>query len=354
MQKIKTFIGLMGVALLLSAMLLQIPTVAQSERSKVLNFYNWSDYVDPVLVKEFEKQNGIRVNQTFYEGNDEMLAKIRQAGQGQYDLIVPSSDTVVLMRRENLLEPLEGKIPNLQNIAPQFQKMEHDPGNRFSVPYFFGTTGIAYRIDRVKGSDLGFGLFFEPKQQQGSFVLLDSAQEMIGAALIYLGYSFNSRNQNEIARALELLQQSRSRALGFDAAVTAGSKLASGQINYALVYSGNALKLSEENPKVGFALPKEGAELFLDTLAVPKGAANKELAFRFMNFLLEAKNSARNANFTRYATPNAAALATGQVKDAKNPILYPAPEVLKRLTLVGDLGNARPIYDAAWMRLKSR
>lgn len=149
-----------------------------SAQNKTLNLFNWSEYIDPALVKAFEKKEGVRVNQTYYESNEDMLAKLKQGGTKQYDIVVPSGYIMSTLTRQNLLRPLDKSLlPNFKNLGAKFQNPDFDAGSKFSVAYFWGTTGVGYRIDKLpKNFDKSWALFFDLKKVPGPFQFLDDAR----------------------------------------------------------------------------------------------------------------------------------------------------------------------------------
>lgn len=324
-------------------------------QDKTLHFFNWSEYMDPNIIKGFEQKYSVKVQQSFYESDDDMLAKVEQDGTQLYDLVVPSTAIATVMRRKNLLMRLDQSlIPNLKNLSSRFRTLESDPGNRYAVPYQWGSMGIAYRKDLLPNPDRTWGLFFDPKKQPGPFVMLEVPHETIGAALKYLGRSLNSRNKEDLKLVLPLLEGAAKRSLGFNGASAIGTKLQGKQAVIGMNYSGNILRVIEENKNIGFFIPKEGSELFVDTIAIPSGAPNAALAHQFINYLLEANVGAQLSNYNRYGTPNEAALPLINAADRKNPILYPGPNEMKKLELIGDLGEAQTYYDSVWTKIKSR
>lgn len=290
-----------------------------------------------------------------YESNEEMIAKLQAGGVSQYDLIFPSDFYVPSIIQLRLVQPLDhGKLPNLRNLDDKFKNPPFDPGNRYSVAYQWGTTGLVYRKDKVGKPESWAVLFRDPK---APFILMDSPREMLGNALKYLGYSVNTKNPKEVQAAGQLLLQTkRSRYfLGFEGGVGGKNRVVAGAAAYAVVYNGDAVKAADENPgKVDFAIPKEGATLWVDSMMIPAKAPNPEAAHLFINFILDPKVGAQLSNFNRYATPNKAALPYINPADRKNPAIYPSSELMKRLEFILDLGKDNRIYDEVWTAVKSR
>jgi spermidine/putrescine transport system substrate-binding protein len=323
-----------------------------------LNLFIWSEYIDPDVVADFEKQTGIKVKISLFESNDEAIAKLQTGGGvSQYDLVVPSNNVIPQMVALDLLQPLDhSKIPNFKNLMAQFKDPPFDKGNKYSVAYLWGTEGILYRKDKHPNLDPSWSVIFDEKKQPGPFLLIDEMRDMLGIALKYLGHSTNSTSAEEIKKAGELVLAAKksSKALGFEGGVGGKNKVLAEVADLAIVYNGDAIRALDEDERVGFMVPKEGSILWVDLLVIPKKAPNPEAAHQFINFILDPEAGARNANFIRYATPNEAALPKIEPKDRENPAIYPSDEVLKSLEYGEDVGEASRIYDEVWTSVKSR
>ena len=194
-------------------------SVPRDSLGAVLNLFIWPDYLDPALVEEFQHQYGVEVSLDYYDTNEAMIAKLQAGGTGQYDLVVASDYAVEVLRRLDLLESLDrSMLPNFRNLDARFLNPAFDPGNVYSVPYQWGTSGLGVRADLVSDTTLiqgSWGLVFDPAQAVGPFAMLNDARETIGAALLYLGHSANSTDPAELAAAEQLLMQQRSRVLTY-------------------------------------------------------------------------------------------------------------------------------------------
>ncbi len=319
-----------------------------------LFFYTWSDYIDPAIIKSFEKKFNAHVAMSFYESDDDMFAKLRLGGTTAYDLVIPSTALGPSMTKAGVLKKLDPKkLPNLKNIAPEFQQLPAGL-SAYLVPYQWGTMGVAYRADKLPNLQKTWGIFFDQKQQAGPFALLDVPHETIGAALKYQGKSLNSHNINELKNTLPILKSAIGRSVGLMGGTDAGTKLLSGVAQYVMAYSGNVVRLAAENKNIKYFIPKEGSELFMDTIAIPSHAPHADLAYAFINYLLEPNTGAQLSNFNRYGTPNHAAKPLIAAEDLNNPIIYPDKNAMKRLEMIGGLGNAETIYSSLWSSLKAR
>ena len=329
------------------------------EGGKTLRLFIWSEYIDPQVVKDFEKQNGVRVIIDTYESNESMLAKLQGGGSG-YDLAVPSNYAVPGMIRAGLLQPLDkAQLPNLKNMGNLFPSLDYDPGGVYSVPYQYAATGLAYRKDRTTPDPRAWSLIFGASDTV-SFVLLDDPREVIGAALKYLGHSVNTTSVTELRAARDLLRKvvAKRGFKGFDGGPGTRNQLLSGSIDYGQIYVGDLLIATEENPDVQVFLPREGTTISLDTLVVLKSSTNPALAHKFIDYVLQPKVGAAISNFTYYSTPNLAAKPYLSELLKNTPALNPPPEDFRsgKLEFIGELQGTRTrrIYDRIWTELKSR
>ena len=189
-----------------------------------LKIFIWSEYMDEEnMPKDFEKATGIKVRLDLYESNEEMMAKLQAGGVSQYDIIVPSDYIMPSLINLKLIQPLDhSKLPNLKNLGAKFKETTFDPGNKYSVGWQWGTVGLMYRKDRISDTDVqSWSIIFDPKKDPGPFALIDSVREMMGIALLYLGYDFNSINPKELKAAADLLIQTKKRSscMGFKGGV---------------------------------------------------------------------------------------------------------------------------------------
>ena len=326
---------------------------------KELKIFIWSEYMDEEnMPKDFEKATGIKVRLDLYESNEDMMAKLQAGGVAQYDLIVPSDYIMPSLINLKLVQPLDhSKIPNLKNLGTKFQQTTFDPGNKYSVGYQWGTVGLMYRKDRIKADDVkSWAIIFDPKKDPGPFALIDSVREMMGIALLYLGYDFNSIVPKELKAASDLLVQTKKRqsCLGFKGGVGGKNDVVAGSAAAAIVYNGDAIQAIAEDPKnLGFVVPKEGSEVWLDSMCIPAKAPNADAAHKWINWILDPKVNASLSNFNHFATPNDAAKPYLNKEDLENPGVWPPPEVMKTLFFTKDLGKDNRIMDEAWTRAKS-
>lgn len=338
---------------LIAALLLHGPVMAAE-----LNVYIWSEYIDPEIVADFEEQNGIKVNLSLYESSDEMLAKLQYAGGiSQYDVVVVSNMMVPLMARLNLLQPLKlEKIPNRKNMEASFLDPAYDPGTRYSLAYQWGTVGLMYNQAKFPDFEPSWSAIFDRRKEVGTFVLIDEMRDQLGVALIYLGYSANSTNPDEVRRAGKLvLDAKRSpNAQGFEGGVGGKNRVAAETVDMAVVWNGDALRAiaEDEEDRFAYVIPKEGSIVWADVMAIPARAPHAEAAHRFINFILGAEMGARLSIYTEYASPNAAAKQYIDADALANPVLYPPPDVMKKLEYQQEVGEFTRLYDEVWTAVK--
>jgi spermidine/putrescine-binding protein len=280
-----------------------------------LNFYNWSDYMDPALVTAFEEQYQVDIVEDFYESNEALLAQM-QAG-AVYDLIVPSDYMVGIMIENGLLAPInDTAVPNLANLEQRFTELPYDPGPEYSAAYLFGTTGLGVNLSVVgEGFPRSWALLFDPEVTAdfpGGVSVLNDPREAMGAALKFLGYSLNDTDLAHLQEAADVI----SAALEAGTIATFDSdqyseSLVSGEVSVSHGYSGNMITDigNAENPDdFEYILPEEGATLWIDNMTVPANGDHPCTAFTFMNYMLAPENGAAVTNYIYYGTPNEAAM----------------------------------------------
>lgn len=311
-----------------------------------LRIYNWSDYIDEATVPAFEKEFGVKVTYDTYENSDEMLAKL-QAGASGYDLVFPAGYTVPALVALGLVEPInKDLIPNLKNLTSVLANPPYDAGNQHSVPWQWGLTGIAYRKDKVKAPVDSWGVFHN-RDYAGKMTQSDEMRDVIGSWLKYRGYSANSTNPQELEEAKKLAIQAKALLSSYVSAPVKGQLIA-GDVWIAQLWNGDTFQAKAEQPEIEFALPKEGAILWVDTAVVPKKAAHKRAAHAFLNFIYRPEISAAISNHTGYGSPNQEALAK-----MKNPVAFPSEEQRKVIDFQLDLGEHTALWDQIWTEIKA-
>lgn len=341
---IKTALGL--------CLALGLTATAHAERR--LNVFIWSEYMDPEIISDFEKKFDCKVVIDLYEDNESMMAKLQSGGDSLYDICVPGNYIIPLLIQQNLLAPLRHEnIPNMKNLSPSFQNPSYDPGNQFTAAYQWGTVGIYMRKPAGGTIDETWGLLFDASKQPGPFFLMDSIREMMGCALKYRGFSVNTVNIDELRDVQAVLADSKDRSLGFEGGVGGKNKVLARTATAAIVYNGDAIRAIADDPETVYFVPREGGVIWCDNLAIPAKAPNRDLAEKFINFILEPEIGARLSNYNQYATPNEAAKAFITPEDLANPAIYPPDEMMAKLEFINDVGADTELYDEIWTQLKS-
>lgn len=332
----------------------------------VLHLYNWNNYISDQTVTRFEQQCACRVVQDYYSDNEEMLAKLA-AGASGYDIIVPTGYALETLIRQQALRPLDkAKLPNLKNINPAYLKTVFDPDNRFSVPYAYTLTLIGYNVEKMRELDLPtdtWAVIFEPRyleKVKGRITVLDSQRELMAAALKYLGYSVNDTDEAHWKQARDLII----RAKPYWAAFNASSyikELTVGNIWLVHGYSNDIFQADLDAKNAGrkftiaASIPQQGAVLALDSFVLHKGGPRPDLAHRFIDFMLDGKNSAELTNLIGSGNPNLDALRHIKPEIAQNPAIFPDAQRLSRLEMLRDLNrNQRRVLSRMWTEIKLR
>ena len=327
------------------------PTPEPVAEARELNFYNWDTYIDPQIITDFEQQFGVTVNYQIFDSDSDMVDELMNGATAAYDLVVPSDYNVAVLRSENLLAPLDrNNIPNFSNIDAQFLSPAFDPGNRFCVPYQWGTVGIGYNTEAIEAPVTSWADFFDPAYA-GRIAVMDDARTMMGIALLNLGFSPNSTQPNEINQATGFLAEQADK-VAFVHDDDGQDLLLNGDVDLVIEWSGDIFQLMEENDNINYVIPTEGAILWVDNMCIPIDAPNKELAEMLINYLLEPEVGAALSNYIQYATPNEMALPLVDDIYRNNPAIYPTDQVRERLFLLVDVDNqTRDLYDGEWETL---
>ncbi|MFP7170240.1 ABC transporter substrate-binding protein [Terribacillus sp. FSL K6-0262] len=303
-----------------------------------LTVYNWGDYIDPAVIDEFEKETGITVVYETFDSNEAMMTKIQQGGTS-YDIAVPSEYTIEKMKEEDLLLPIDhSKIPNLKNIDSRFMDLPFDPGNEYSVPYFWGTVGIVYNSKQLGGMTFDSWEDLWDPALKNQIVLIDGAREIIGMGLNSLHYSLNDTDPAHLQEAYDKLVSLKPnvRALLGD---ENKMLMASGEVSIGITWSGDASEIMAENEDLDYVVPEEGSNLWFDNMVIPKTAKNVDAAHKFINFMLDPKIAAQNTEYVSYSTPNKEALQYMPQEMVNDERFYPSPELTDRLEVYENLGQ---------------
>lgn len=309
-----------------------------------LAIYNWSDYIADDTIPAFEDEYGIEVTYDTYESNEEMLAKL-QAGAAGYDVVFPTGYLVEAMVASGMLAPIRRDLlSNWDNLSPIFLDPPFDPGNVHSVPYLWGTTGIAWRSDRIPAAPDSWAVFHDPGWD-GKMTLLDDSRDVIGAFLKLNGFSFNSTVAGELEAAKRDAIEARRHIRAFVSAPVKG-QLISGDVWIAQLWDGDTRQAAVEAPAIEFAIPREGSAIYADAMAIPASAPHKRAAHAFLDFVLRPEIGAAISDATGYGTANAAARP-------REPKPYPTAAELARLEFGRDLGEGTRLWDRIWTEIKA-
>jgi spermidine/putrescine transport system substrate-binding protein len=320
--------------------------------SKVVNLAIWSNYVAQDLLNDFEKRTGIRVQISSYSSNEELLAKL-QAGASGYDVVVPSDYMVFVMAKLGLARELDRtQIPNSRSLDPKYLKRSFDPENKYSVPYNWGTTGIAVNRSLYKGEIKGWKDLFNNPDLAGKYSMLDDVRETLGAALKSLGYSLNTKNPEELGKAKDLLLKTRSRVKSYTSEPRV--PLSSGELAVAHAFSTDALQAGRATVgKVEFVIPEEGCTLWLDNFVIPASAPHVKEAYAFIDFLLDAKNATTTAQNVLVAPVNKEAIPLLPPVLQQNKSLFPPESALAKCEMLEDPGEGLAVWDRLWTEVKA-
>ena len=317
-----------------------------------LYVYNWSDYINEDLVVQFEKEHNCRIVMDYFDSNETMFAKLK-AGATGYDVVFPSGYMVQIMAREGLLESLDRtKLPNLANIDPKYVGFSLDEHFEYSVPYMISNTGLGYLASRVDGDFEPSWFVFGDSRYAGRMTMLNDMREAIGAALKSLGYSINTVNPAELEEAKDLLIRWKRNLAKFEADQYKNG-LVSEEFFIVQGYSGDLYQTMEENEDIVYAIPKEGTSLACDNIVILKTSEHKDLAYAFLNFLLDGEVAAANMEYVYYLAPNTAAypFLSDELK-AEEPILMP-DSIIANCEVIQDLGEGNALYSAVWDEVKA-
>lgn len=316
-----------------------------------LNLFGWSEYIPQSVLDGFTEETGIQVNYETYGSNEEMLAKL-MSGAASYDLIQPSEYVVEALVKENQLLPLDhAKLPNLKNIGPEYWNQPHDPKLAYSMPYMQGTVGIVVNTEKVKEPVLGYSDVFQDKYK-GRIVVLDDALEIVtwGLATQGLGPDAVTKENLEKVRPVLATWLPLVKVYDSDSPKTA---LLNGDVDLGVVWSGEAAILIKEQPgKFVYVLPKEGGHMFIDNIAIPKGAQNVEAAHKFINYLMRPDVSRKISEEFPYTNPNLEARKLLTPEERANPASYPPGN--PKLSTFRDIGALGADVDKLFTDLKAK
>jgi len=329
------------------------PAAAQS-LEKQLFLFNWADYINPKTIEDFQKEFKVRLRTSFYPSNEDMLAKLKAGGSG-FDLTVPTGYMVAVMIQEGLLQKLDlSRLPNWRHIDKKFTSRPHDPGNQYSLPKDWGTTGYMYRKDVVKEKLTSWAdLWTAAPKYKGKITLLDSGPEILGSALKLLGYSWNSTNPKELDAALAKLIELKTYVKTFTSSEYK-AMLKRGEAVISVGWNGDAAALVADKVPVQYVIPAEGTEIWEDDWVMLRTAPNKNAAYAFLNFMMRPEVAAQECDYTRYASANATAFPLIDKSVTSDRSVYPAPETYAKLEALRNLpAETIKLRERLWTKLKA-
>src|SRR5258705_3862056 len=347
------------------------PTHAQPNKERIVNVYNWSDYIAPTVVEDFSRQTGIKVRYDTFDSNDTLETKLL-AGKSGYDVVVPTAYFLERQIKAGVFQKLDkAKLPNLANMWPEITQLpaRYDPGNAYAVNYMWGTTGIGYNVKKAPEALGGDGkidnwdIIFKPenlaKFKDCGVYMLDSSDDILSAALHYLGLDPNSTKEAELQKAADLVTKIRPSVRKFHSSEYV-NLLASGEICLVVGFSGDikqAQKRAAEAKNgvdIAYAIAKEGAQLWFDNLAIPRDARNVAEAYEFINYLQKPEVASKNSDYISYANGNLASQKFIDKSILDDKTIYPDEAVMSRLyTIKAHDPKTERLMNRMWTRIKT-
>jgi len=327
--------------------------VSQSRADEKVYVYNWTEYIPESLLKRFTVETGIEVVYTTFDSNETMYAKLKLIQKDGYDVVIPSTYYVSKMGREGMLLPLDRKrLTHFDNLDPALLNKAYDPGNRFSVPYMWGSTGIAVNAGVIDPATVtSWKSLWDPKYK-GQLLLHDDVREVFHMALKIKGYSSNATDPEQIREAYEILRTLMPNVLLFNSDSPRLPYLA-GEVNLGMIWNGEAWMAQKENRDILYIYPSEGVNLWMDNFVIPKSARNFQAAHAFINYMLKPEAAKACVEEYGYATPNRAGLQLLDEKMRTSPVIFPAAEIVANGEFQTDVGEAINLYQKYWEKLRS-
>ena len=327
---------------------------AFTAEEKLLYLYNWSEYMPETVLEQFQKETGIKVVYSTYDSNEAMYAKLRLLdSNNSYDLAVPSTYYVSKMRREGLLAKIDkSRLKNFGNLDEKLINQPFDPDNSYSVPYLWGSTGIAVNTDKVKPGTISKWRDLWKPEFKDRLLLTNDTREVFHMALRVLGYSGNDTDPVHIEAAYHELKKLVPNVRAYNSEAPRMPYL-EGETDAGMIWNGEAYMARQENPAIEYIYPDEGVILWLDSLVIPANARHVENAHQFIDFILRPEVAAGISKEIGYASPNLAAVATLDEDVRNDRSVYPTAADLKNSEFQTDVGEAITVYQKFWERLKT-
>ena len=330
----------------------QMPENPVKMTGETISVYNWGDYIEPSVIDVFEAETGIRVIYETFETNEDMYAKIAMGGSS-YDVIIPSDYMIERMIQEKLLQKINwDNVPNVKNIDPRFTHESYDPAFAYSVPYTWGTMGVLYNTETVLEEPDSWEVLLDETYKMDMF-MLNAPRDTMAIALVMAGHDLNSTDPQDLQDAKELLIAQKPLVLAY-VVDEVKDKMISGEASVALVWSGDATFCMSESDELGYVVPKEGSNIFYDSMCIPANARNVSGAEKFIDFMCRADVAAANYNYVGYAIPNTAAIEVwGAEEYNDSPVNNPPQEALDKCQVFKYLGDETKLYDQIWTEIIS-
>ncbi|MGM0395505.1 MAG: ABC transporter substrate-binding protein [Bacillota bacterium] len=339
--------------ILMLALVLTLGTVVTGcgESEPKLNVYNWGDYIDPEVLELFEEEYGIRVIYDTYATNEDLYVKMKQGGSS-YDIVIPSDYMIERMIREDLLTEINmDNITNLDKIDDKFLNLDYDPDNSYSIAYMWGTVGIIYNTTMVDRPLTSWADLWD-EEFEGEIIMLNSQRDTLAVALKKLGYSMNTRDIGELEEARDELIAQKPIVYAY-LGDEVKDVIVSEEAAIAVVWSGDAVAMMDENPNLEYVMPSEGTNLWFDAMVVPKNAQNIEGAEQFINFMTRPDIAAMNADYIGYSSPVSEAVEMLDEEIQNSMVAYPTDEMLQNTEVFKDPQDIISEYDRIWTEITS-
>lgn len=343
--------------LILALLVLKSAMAAEQEVESVLEekviVYNWESYIPDGVLDEFTEETGIKVEYSTYDNNETMYARLKILKGRGYDIIVPSTNLVARMRNDGLLQPIDfSLLENTKDLNPSLLNKSYDPGNEFSIPYLWGTTGIAIDKNIIAKDSVTQWSDLWHKKWRGKILLTDDIREVFHIALKAKGYSTNTVNPDEIREAYNDLRKlmPNVKILSSDPR----PEFESGNVSLGAIWNGEMVLAKEKRPSLEYIYPKEGASFWIDSFVIPSRASNVDNAHKFIDYMMRTEVAARTVNALGYATPVLSAIESLDQKTRDNPIIFPPQDILRNAEFqLGVNNEITKLYELLWEKLKS-
>ena len=337
---------------ILVTLVLMLPVCASAQ--EVVNVFNWEDYIDESVLAQFEQETGIHVNYMRFTTNEDMIVQV-EANPGAFDVCFPSDYIVERMLGKDMLAVIDyDKVPNAQYILENLRSPDYDPNNVHSLPYMWGTVGILYNTTMVEEPVNSWGILWDSKYKSNVF-MLDSFRDSMGVTLKYLGHSMNTRDIIALESCKDkLIEQKKNGIVKAYQVDETKDKMVAGEAALAVMWSGDAQYAIDLNPDLAYSIPKEGSNIWIDAMVIPRNAQNMDNALKFIDFLCRPDIAQKNCEAIWYSSPNSGAIELMGEDYTENPVMNPTDEEVARCEFFHDIDETfMPVYTALWQEVKN-